>query len=385
MTSFDDARSVDCGDASTPEDGAAAPPASKNRNLHGARAGKNDEFYTQWADIEKEMNAYLDFDPDVFRGKSILLPCDDPEWSNFTRYFAQNFERFGLKKLVSTSYAPSSKPNVGAWKPTDIEAGSRRYDAAKARDHGRIFVLTEDANRDGRIDIDDLEWDYLEGAGDFRSDEVRALRDEADIVITNPPFSIFREFLAWIMEAGKDFVAIANKNCITYKEVFPLIQANRIWSGRTEWSGGMWFETTNAADVDRVVDGRNMKNVPSIWITSIDHGRRHTPLKLMTMADNLKFNPKMKGKAAYDRYDNYDAIDVPFTNAIPGDYDGAMGVPISFLDKYCPEQFEIVDANSIKINESVPDKPHGLIKDKDGTVLGDPQPRYARIVIRKAR
>lgn len=367
-------------------------PIRKNRSLHAARAGKNDEFYTQLHDIEKEMNAYLDFDPDVFRGKSILLPCDDPEWSNFTRYFAQNFEQFGLKKLVSTSYAPSSKPNVGAWKPTDLEAGSRRYDAAKARDHGRIFVLTEDTNRDGRIDIDDLDWDYLEGDGDFRSDEVRGLRDEADIVITNPPFSIFREFLSWVQEAGKAFVIIGNMNAITYKEVFPSIRENRMWLGATANGSDMVFrvpEGTEIKEGDRQkasrlgYSGSYTRLGNSCWFSNIDHGRRHTPLQLMTMADNLKFNPKMKGKASYDRYDNYDAIDVPFTNAIPSDYEGAMGVPISFLDKYCPEQFEIIwttDRGGDGMLDGIK-KPHTRY---DAPVINGAG-QYKRIIIRRAR
>lgn len=392
MTAFDCAGSPDFGHVS-------APAGPKNRNLHGARAGKNDEFYTQLTDIEKEMNAYLDFDADVFRGKTILLPCDDPEWSNFTRYFAQNFERFGLKKLVSTSYAPSSKPNAGAWKPTDLEAGSRRYDAAKSRDHGRIFVLTEDANRDGRIDIDDLDWDYLEGDGDFRSDEVRALRDEADIVITNPPFSIFREFLGWVQEARKAFVIIGNMNAITYKEVFPSIRENRMWLGATANGSDMVFrvpEGTEVREGDRQkaarlgYAGSYTRLGNSCWFSNIDHGRRHTPLQLMTMADNLKFNPKMKGKAAYDRYDNYDAIDVPFTNAIPSDYDGAMGVPISFLDKYCPEQFEIVGSFNAGAHgdelgaEETDILLNGKVKRWNGPVIRM-EPQYKRIVIRKAR
>ncbi|MGH2611463.1 MAG: adenine-specific methyltransferase EcoRI family protein, partial [Rhabdochlamydiaceae bacterium] len=143
-------------------------------------------------------------------------------------------------------------------------------------------------------------------------------------------------------EYAKKFLIIGNKNCVTYKEIFPLIKDNKFWSGSTEWSGGLWFETMNSDDVDKVIDGVKMKNVSSVWFTNLDHGRRHQPLQLMTMADNLKFNKKMAGKTAYDHYDNYDAIEVPFTNAIPRDFGGVMGVPISFLDKYDPEQFEIL-------------------------------------------
>ena len=313
-----------------------------NRNLKEAKAAKNDEFYTQYHDIEAEMNAYLEYNPNVFRGKTILLPCDDPEWSNFTRFFVAKFEELGIKKLISTSFAQESKNYKSNWQPTLFESEDPRFSAEKTAICGKIFTLTGDTNKNGRIDIDDLEWDYLEGTGDFRSPEVTALRNEADIIITNPPFSLFREFLAWIVQGNKQFAIIGNKNCITYKEVFPLIKENKIWAGSRIWSGGMWFRTLNEEDYDRIDDDIKMKNVPSIWVTNIEHGRRHQPLTLMTMEDNLRYNKKMKDKEAYDHYDNYDAIEVPYTDAIPSDYEGVMGVPISFLDKYCPEQFEIL-------------------------------------------
>ena len=313
-----------------------------NRNLKEAKAAKNDEFYTQYHDIEAEMNAYLEYNPNVFRGKTILLPCDDPEWSNFTRFFVAKFEELGIKKLISTSFAQESKNYKSDWQPTLFESEDPRFSAEKTAICGKIFTLTGDTNQNGRIDIDDLEWDYLEGTGDFRSPEVTALRNEADIIITNPPFSLFREFLAWIVQGNRQFAIIGNKNCITYKEVFPLIKENKIWAGSRIWSGGMWFRTLNEEDYDRIDDDIKMKNVPSIWVTNIEHGRRHQPLTLMTMEDNLRYNKKMKDKEAYDHYDNYDAIEVPYTDAIPSDYEGVMGVPISFLDKYCPEQFEIL-------------------------------------------
>jgi len=319
-----------------------------NINLADARMAKNDEFYTQYHDIEKEITAYLEYNPDVFQGKSILLPCDDPEWSNFTKFFAQNFDRFGLKKLISTSYAEDSKKFKSGYQPTLFEINDPQYDKTKTSITGKIFILTRDKTSDGKVDINDLEWQYLVGDGDFRSDEIKKLRDQADMIITNPPFSLFREFLAWILEADKQIVTIGNKNCVTYKEVFPLIKENKLWSGRTEWSGGMWFETKNPDDVDKVIDGVNMKNVSSVWFTNIDHGRRHQQIPLMTMADNLKYSKHkaIKGKESYDYYDNYDAIEVPFTDAIPNDYDGVMGVPISFLDKYSPDQFEILGSDS---------------------------------------
>ncbi len=322
-----------------------------NENLSKAKNAKNDEFYTQYHDIEKEITAYLDYNPDVFREKTILLPCDDPEWSNFTKYFAQNFNRFGLKKLISTSYAPESKTYKNGYQPTLFETTDPKFDEKKTRIKGKIFTLTHDKSGDGKVDVNDLEWTYLEGDGDFRSKEIKKLRDEADIIITNPPFSLFREFLAWIVEADKKFVIIGSKNSITYKEVFPLIKQNKIWIGTTSFNKDMLFispEKINSKDkpdtATRIVDGVVYLRSPSVWFTNIDHGRRHRPLPLMTMNDNLKFSKhkEIKGKKSYDNYDNYHAIEVPYTDAIPSDYDGVMAVPISFLDKYCPEQFEIL-------------------------------------------
>ena len=321
-----------------------------NTNLKEAKAAKNDEFYTQFHDIEIEMNAYLEYDPDVFRGKTVLLPCDDPEWSNFTRYFAAKFDELGLKKLISTSYAPDAKKMKLLAEPSLFEKEAPQFDPQKAQTKGKIFVLEKDHTGDGHINIDDLEWEYLEGDGDFKSKEVTQLRNEADIIITNPPFSLFREFLAWIVEAHKQFIIIGNMNAITYKETFPLIKDNKMWLGYSIHSGDREFQVPDEYPLTaagwRIDDnGRKFIRVKGVrWFTNIDHGRRHEPLPLMTMADNLRFSKhkELKGKTAYDRYDNYDAIEVPFTDAIPSDYDGVMGVPISFLDKYCPEQFEIL-------------------------------------------
>lgn len=194
------------------------------------------------------MNAYLEYNPDTFKDKIVLLPCDDPEWSNFTRFFAQNFERLGLKKLISTSYATESKNKnmpenyqfTMADFLTDYEKTNPKYDVTKTVSKGKIFVLKRDTDNSGVTDLDDLEWEYLEGDGDFRSDEVRKLRDEADVIITNPPFSLFRDFLLWVTETDKQFMMIGNINCITYKEVFPLIKANKAWlgNGMGRWISG---------------------------------------------------------------------------------------------------------------------------------------------------
>lgn len=317
-----------------------------NTNLTEAKNAKNDEFYTQYHDIEKEINAYLEYNPDVFRGKTVLLPCDDPEWSNFTKFFAQNFERFGLKKLISTSYAQESKNYQYYYQPSLFEVNDPGFDETKTTINGKIFTLTHDKSGDGKIDVDDLEWRYLEGDGDFRNKEITALRNEADIIITNPPFSLFREFLAWIVEAGKSFVIIGSLNAITYKEVFPLIKEDKMWLGNGFHAGNAYFSTPVSREYAEGVYNEEtglvkFRNVT--WFTNIDHGKRHIPLHLMSMDDNVKFNKKLKGQQ-YQKYDNYDAIEVPFTDAIPNDYDGVMGVPISFLDKYSPEQFEILGA-----------------------------------------
>ena len=328
-----------------------------NDHLASAQRAKNDEFYTQWADIEREMNAYLEFDPGVFRGKVILLPCDDPEWSNFTKFFALHFVDYGIKKLISTSYAPDSNPAGSYYRPSLFEVEDPQYDESKTYTNGKLFVLKpEDVSHDGVIDIDDLQWCYLEGDGDFRSAEVTKLRDEADIIITNPPFSLFREFLAWVVEAETQFAIIGNSNAVTYKEVFPLIRGNLLWKGATGNTTDMVFGVPKGAKVadgdrdkaarlgyprDDKYDYTRLGN--SCWFTNIEHGRRHEPLQMMTQADNIKYSRHKEVRGVgYARYDNYDAIEVPFIDAIPSDYDGVMGVPITFLDKYNPEQFEVL-------------------------------------------
>lgn len=324
-----------------------------NVSLAAAKRVKQDEFYTQWADIEREMNAYLEYDPDVFRNKTILLPCDDPEWSNFSKFFALHFNDYGLKKLISTSYAPESNAGGSFYHPTLFD--DPQFDPEKDRVRGKIFILDrEDVNGDGRIDIDDLTWSYLEGDGDFRSAEVTALRDEADMVITNPPFSLFRPFIAWLAEGDVKFSVIGNVNAITYPQVFELIQANRLWKGATANNTDMVFRVPKGVEVresDRDKAGRlgypsddevqytRLGN--SCWFANIDHGRRHEPMQLLSMADNKVFNKKIMS-VGYPEYDNFEAIEVASTSGIPSDYEGVMGVPITFLDRFNPEQFEIV-------------------------------------------
>lgn len=317
-----------------------------NTNLKKAKTAKNDEFYTQYADIQNEINAYVAYNLDVFRDKTILLPCDDPEWSNFTKFFVNNFERYGIKKLISTSYAYNSKKVDFDYQPTLFETIDPRFHIETSKAKGKIFTLTKDENKDGKIDENDLKWNYLEGDGDFRSDEVKKLRDEADIIITNPPFSLFREFVAWIFEGRKQFAVIGNMNAITYKEIFPLIKDNQMWLGNGFNAGNAFFGLPDKAKKEYAAgvlqENGLVKFRNCCWYTNIEHGKRHAILPLMTEERNIKFSKHKEVKGlGYLKYDNCDAIEVPFTDAIPSDYKGIMGVPISFLDKYNPDQFVI--------------------------------------------
>lgn len=331
-----------------------------NSNLTKAKNAKNDEFYTQFPDIQKEIEAYLEYDKDTFRGKVVYCNCDDPLESNFFRYFALNFKRLGLKRLITTSYKPSPIANT-LFDLTTYEAGGAPK--SRPKDSANRFIIDDvgDINDDGSFNLKDIheilranknnEWTPLKGdseypAGDFRSQECVELLKQSDIVVTNPPFSLFREFVAQLVEHDKQFVIIGNMNAITYKEIFPLIKDDKMWLGNGFQAGNAYFATPNVRDFaagvyDEKTGLVKFRNV--VWFTNLDHGKRHVKLSLMTMADNRKFNKKViKSKTAYKNYDNYDAIEVPFTDAIPSDYGGVMGVPISFLDKYNPEQFEIV-------------------------------------------
>jgi len=337
-----------------------------NKNLTNAKRVKNDEFYTQYGDIQKEISAYLDCDADVFRDKVVYCNCDDPFESNFFRYFVLNFNKLGLKQLITTSYKPSPIANTElVLQPSFLPGYEDKVVSKSTKPKGRPkvtankFIINEvrDIDGDGEFNLQDIakqlkankhnEWTPLEGDGDFRSDECINLLKQSDIVITNPPFSLFREYVKQIFDYDKKFVIIGNMNAITYKEIFPLIKNNKLWLGNGFHAGNAYFFTPNTRDfASGVYDAKTglvkFRNV--CWFTNIDHGRRHQPLPLMTMEENLKYSKhkEIKGKKAYDKYDNYDAIEVSFTDAIPSDYDGVMGVPISFLDKYNPEQFEII-------------------------------------------
>lgn len=332
-----------------------------NSNLSNAKRAKNDEFYTQYADIQKEIEAYLELDANVFRGKVVYCNCDDPFESNFFRYFVLNFKKLGLKQLITTSYKPSPVANTQLALFGDDETLPKTKSRPKVNANKLIINEVHDIDGGSEFNLKSVakklkanknnEWTPLEGDGDFRSDECIELLKQSDIVVTNPPFSLFREYMKQIFDYDKKFVVIGNMNAITYKEVFPKIKENQMWLGATSFNTGMYFKVPEnfkyaaTYKFERERDGEKVNRVPGVcWFTSLDHGRRHQPLPLMTTKENLRFSKhkEIKGKSKYDKYDNYDAIEVPFADAIPSDHDGVMGVPVSFLDKYNPDQFEII-------------------------------------------
>lgn len=322
--------------------------ANKNKLLHTAKAAKNDEFYTRLTDIEKECKNYKDY----FKGKTILCNCDDPRVSHFFNYFASNFEKLGLKKLITTCYK-NKNPNMFT-----------KYDSKTA-----VFLeYTGDKNKNRTPDLNEIEVIELKGDGDFRSDECIKLLKQADIVCTNPPFSLFREYVAQLIEYKKKFLIIGNKNAISYKETFTLIKENKLWAGVRSFSGGMWFiVNSDSENFDKIEDGIKYKNVPAIWLTNLDHNKRHEKLPLYKTYKN--------NKTDYPKYDNYNAINVNKTADIPMDYDGVMGVPITFLDKYNPEQFEIISDSRYHDGHDFADD----INIVNGKLL------YRRILIRKKK
>ena len=297
--------------------------ASKNTNLHNAKKARNDEFYTQLSDIEKEMAHYKDF----FKGKVVYCNCDDARESNFFKFFANNFESLGLKKLISTGY----------------------------KENGKGVKLVYEGDKNGNFMVDDAEVvvTELEGNGDFRSEECIELLKECDVVVTNPPFSLFREYVAQLMEYGKKFIILGNMNAITYKEIFPYIKNNELWWGCSLHGTKCHFIVPNSYEGNNVFEENGVrygKVNNAIWFTNINHTKRNTPLDLY----------KKYSADEYPKYDNYDAIEVSKVSEIPMDYDGVMGVPITFLDKYCPTQFEIVkfrkgnDDKDLSVNGKCP-------------------------------
>ena len=303
-----------------------------NRNLHKAKKARADEFYTQYSDIEKEIQNYN------LEGKKIYLNCDDYRYSNFVKYFKDNFNKLKIAYLTASNY------DIGEC------AYQYEYDGLEEK-------ITA-----------------LKGNGDFRSDECVELLKESDVVITNPPFSLFREYVTLLMEYNKKFLIIGGMNAITYKEIFPLIKENKLWLGYNQSGHGntMYFEVPNdyKNEHNLIVDGKVVAQVTAKWFTNINHNKRHEPINLY----------KKYSAEEYPKYDNYDAINCDKTVDIPMDYYGVIGVPITFLDKYCPEQFEIVDAREVALNDKQRNKNTYLIKDADSAING--KPTYARIAIR---
>lgn len=308
-----------------------------NKNLNSARKAKKDEFYTQISDIEKELQHYWAH----FRGKTVLCNCDDPYESNFFKYFALNFNQLGLKKLICTCY--NGSPVQG----TELITFFKKFNEEPKKVAYKVEITeVKDMNGDGAVDLSDVKillqndknvMSLLE-TGDFRSKECVDLLKEADLVVTNPPFSLFREYLMLLINYNKEFVIIGNVNAISYKEVFPLIKSEKVWLGPSITSGDRKFNVPddyplNAAGCGIDQDGKRFIKVKGVrWFTNLDHKKRHEKLDLV-----CKYSPE-----EYPHYDNYDAIEVSKTANIPCDYEGIMGVPITFLDKYNPEQFEIV-------------------------------------------
>lgn len=298
--------------------------AGNNSNLGAAKRAKNDEFYTQLTDIEKELRHYRKH----FEDKTVLCNCDDPFESNFFKFFVLNFKRLGLKKLIATCYEGSAVAE---------------YRDGKAKPYKAVVTTVHDTTGDGGVDMEDVrnlfelgenELVELEGNGDFRSEECLALLDEADIVVTNPPFSLFREYVATLMEHGKKFIIIGNSNAITYKEIFSLMMNNLIWIGSTAPKEFIIpFVTAKRKNTYIREDGTAIAKFGNIcWFTNLDLKKRHEEMILVRHYD----------VANYPKYDNYDAIEVGKLADIPCDYTGVMGVPITFMDKYCPEQFVIL-------------------------------------------
>jgi hypothetical protein len=370
-----------------------------NKFLHKAKKSKSDEFYTQYIDIQKEIEKYLEYNSDVFRDRVVYCNCDDPFESNFFRYFVLNFKRIGLKQLITTSYKPSPVAN------TQLELFGDNSTLAKPKGRPKItankFIINEvgDIDGDGEFSLKDValqlknnkhnEWTPLDGDGDFRSDESITLLKQADIVVTNPPFSLFREYLKQLVDYNKKFLIIGNINAITYKEVFPLIKENKIWfgTGMGRWiSGFIVPESYELYETKARIDGEGNRIIAinnCLWLTNLDHGKKCQPLSLMTMSDNIKFSShkEVKGKE-YKKYDNYDAIEVPYTDAIPSDYDEVMGVPITYLDKYNPNQFEIIGASDNGVVDDKYKLPHH--KKHNEPYINDKKV-YKRLFIKKRK
>jgi hypothetical protein len=338
-----------------------------NKNLILAKKAKNDEFYTQYINIEKELEVYFEYNPDYFKNKVVYCNCDDPKKSNFVKYFLVNFNRFRLKKLIATHYIRFSENHFfNLTVDRNLEVGSK---LAKVKPNYLIVNQVNIADLNQNIDQKDMikqiianpknEWGEIKGDGDFRSPECVELLKKSDIVVTNPPFSLFREYVKLLFDYNKKFLIIGNMNAICYQFVFKQLKEKKMWLSRNIFGGVIEFQVPDfyvlRTEPYRIDErGKKYVKINAIrWYTNLKHGYCPPPLKLMTMEENLKFNKKIqKNPNAYQKYDNFDAIEVPYTNAIPSDYQGAMGVPISFLDKYNPDQFVILGMSRHDVDNS---------------------------------
>ena len=358
-----------------------------NNDLNKAREGKKDEFYTSLEDVVAEIDSYVEFDKDIFRGKTVLLPCDDPTWSNFTKYFVDNFHLLGLKKLISTSYAANKQIDVQSSLFDDIAKNTSDKEKTPAR--GKILVVENSDNGENTASIEN--WSFLEGDGDFRSEEITNLRNEADFVFTNPPFSLFREFFNWLVEADIKFSIMGNMNAITYKEVFPFIKENKVWYGGSITGGGREFRVPEdypaySYSFREDESGNKFIRVKGVrWFTNIDYANRFKQLPLLTMEENKRLNKRVSDNDnTYVLYDNYDILEVPSVTAIPLDYDGVMGVPISYIDKHNPKQFEILGTQRW-CKDDIIFKLHtdgSLLAEKDTATRINGKETYQRIFIK---
>lgn len=333
---------------------------SLNSNLKKAKSGKNDEFYTELTDIEKELKHYKEH----FKDKVVFCNCDDPRISNFFHYFSYKFESLGLKKLITTCYKNQER---------DLFSKNQSEKAIYLEYNG-------DKNGNRVPDAEEIGIINLNGDGDFRNQESIELLKQADIVVTNPPFSLFREYVAQLIEYDKKFLIIGNQNNLTYKEIFKLVKENKIWTG-VDNGGTKWFKVPDHYDIEtesriKVIDGQKYFSMGSVyWFTNLDNKKRHE--------DIILYKKYYGNESEYPVYDNYNAINVNKVADIPMDYKGVMGVPITFIDKYNPEQFEIISSNDVRVNDKVPIKEHGLIKDKEGAING--KPTYVRVLIKHKR
>ena len=343
--------------------------SSVHDNLEMAKVRLCDEFYTSYEDIANEIDLYFDRDPDVFRGKTILCPCDDPDISQFTKYFLDNFDRFGMKRLISTSYAREGcQPSLSDFLNGELKGARGKY------------LIRDDSG---------IQRGLLNGTGDFRSGGICRYMDGSDIIVTNPPFSLFREFFRWLSD--KRFIIMGNMTAISYMDSFPKIMSGEMWLGHSIHGEKQGFIVPDGTPMfaSKISSSENKIFVKGVrWFTNVGSPFVPDPISLRTMADNLENNKRLRnafmreyGVLEYPRYENFDAIEVPFVECIPSDYEGMMGVPISFLDKYNPEQFRLLGITARWFEnpaEGIKAQHHPIVRVGDKRIS-----KYTRLLIKR--